>query len=285
MVSARACRSVSPLGRRDISTRTAGAACRERSRRAGIVTPTGTASQPQHTAPNGQLRGLRFMRCVIWPRNRLSRSASVRSWRDNAKWAAPPLGCAASGGRPGAPGQFPARAREVAGIAGRVALEIVLVFRLGLPEFAGGRDLRHNAAWPQSGGVDIVDCLECLVTLRLGDIENLRAVRSSDIVALAIQRGRIVNLEEELQEVAIADAFRIELDLDGLSVRSMVAVGRVRHIAARVTNTCADYAGQLADQVLHAPEATAGKHGTFKLACHHKSSVFPSTLKIGSRSP
>src|ERR687898_3348276 len=78
-----------------------------------------------------------------------------------------------SGGRTGAPGQCPARAREVAGIAVRVALEIVLVLRLGLPEFAGGRDLRHNAAWPQAGRIDIVDCPECLVTLRLGHMEDL----------------------------------------------------------------------------------------------------------------
>jgi hypothetical protein len=159
------------------------------------------------------------------------------------------------------------------------------VLRLGLPEFTGGRDLRHNTAWSQAGGVDIVDRPQCLLTLRLEDIENLRAVRSPDIVALAMQRGRIVNPEEELQEVAIADALRVELDLDGLGVRPMVAIGRVRHIAARVSDTCVDYAGQLTDQVLHAPEATSGKHGTFKLACHHKSSVFPSTLKIGSRSP
>jgi hypothetical protein len=45
---------------------------------------------------------------------------------------------AVSGGRTGAPGQFPARAREMTRIAERVALEIVLVLRLGLPEFAGG---------------------------------------------------------------------------------------------------------------------------------------------------
>ena len=42
----------------------------------------------------------------------------------------------------------------------------------------------------------------------------------------------------------------------------MVAIGRVRHIAACVSDSCVDYAGQLADQVLHAPEATAGQHGT-----------------------
>ena len=132
----------------------------------------------------------------------------------------------------------------------RVALEIVLVLGLSRPEFAGGRDLRHNAAWPQAGGVDIVDCLQRLVTLRLGNVEDLRAIRSSGIVALTIQRGGIVNLEEELQKVAIADKCRGELDLDGLGVRSMVTIGCVRYIAARVTNTCADYAGPLADQVL-----------------------------------
>ena len=101
-----------------------------------------------------------------------------------------------SGGRFCVPGQLPARPREVTGIALRVALEIVLVLGLGLPEFASGRDLRHNGAWPQARGVDIVDCPKCLVTLRLGDIEDLRAIRSSNIVALAIERGWIVNLEE-----------------------------------------------------------------------------------------
>src|SRR5262245_15828137 len=50
----------------------------------------------------------------------------------------------------------------------------------------------------------------------------------------------------------------------------MVAIGCVRYIAARVSDTCLDYPWQLADQVLHAPEATAGEHGTFKLACHDK---------------
>ena len=66
----------------------------------------------------------------------------------------------------------------MAGIAVRVVLEIVLVLRFGLPECAGRRDLRHNAARPQAGGVDIVDCPQCLVTLRLGDIEDLRAIRA-----------------------------------------------------------------------------------------------------------
>src|SRR5262249_29950287 len=39
------------------------------------------------------------------------------------------------------------------------------------------------------------------------------------------------------------------------------------------SDACLDYPGQLANQVLHPPEATAGEHRTFKLACHDKSSL------------
>lgn len=42
-----------------------------------------------------------------------------------------------------------------------------------------------------------------------------------------------MNLEEEFQQIAIADVLRIKHDLDRLGMRSMVAIGRVRHIAAR----------------------------------------------------
>jgi len=45
-------------------------------------------------------------------------------------------------------GKFPVRPREMAGIAVRIALEIVLVLRLGLPEIAGRRHFGHHLAWP-----------------------------------------------------------------------------------------------------------------------------------------
>src|SRR5918993_265637 len=130
-------------------------------------------------------------------------------------------------GHRGASGKFPARPQEVAGVAIRVALEVILVLWLGLPELAHRGDCRHRATRPQTRGVDIVDCPQSLLALRLGDVKDLRAVRSSDIVALAIQRGWIVNLEEDLQNVTIADTCRVELDLYGLGVRSMVSIRRV----------------------------------------------------------
>src|SRR5262245_30538640 len=71
--------------------------------------------------------------------------------------------------------------------------------------------------------------------------------------------------------VAKADTCRVELDLDGFGVRSMVVIGCVRYIAAGVSDTCLDYP-RVANQVLHPPEATAGEHSTFKLACHDASS-------------
>ena len=101
--------------------------------------------------------------------------------------------------------------------------------RLGLPKLGGGRDLRRNTAWPQAGSVDILDRPERRVALRLRSIEYLRAVRRADIAALSVQRGRIVNLEEEFRQIAIAEA----ADKTRFGMRSMVAIGRVRHIAAR----------------------------------------------------
>jgi hypothetical protein len=46
--------------------------------------------------------------------------------------------------------QLPARPREVAGVAVRVALEVVLVLGLGLPERDGLADLGHHLAGPQA---------------------------------------------------------------------------------------------------------------------------------------
>src|SRR5690348_5714451 len=51
--------------------------------------------------------------------------------------------------------QDPARPREVARVAVRVALEVVLVLRLRVPERTGRRDLRDDPAGPQARGLDV----------------------------------------------------------------------------------------------------------------------------------
>jgi hypothetical protein len=69
-----------------------------------------------------------------------------------------------------------------------------------------------------------------------------------------------VDLEEELQQVAVRPFGRIEDDLDRLGVRAVVAVGGVLHVAAGIADAGRDDARLLADQVLHAPETAASEN-------------------------
>ena len=100
--------------------------------------------------------------------------------------------------------------------------------------------------------------------------EDRGAVLRADVVALPVRRGRIVEAEEEVEDVAVRDLRRIEDDLDGLGVAGAagfhVLVARVRECAAGVTDGGVDHAGQLANQLLHAPEAAARERGG--LAAH-----------------
>src|SRR3990167_2238979 len=157
----------------------------------------------------------------------------------------------------------PGGARKVAGVTIGTALQIILVLRLRLPEGANRLQLARYLSRPEAGCVDVRDRLQRGFTLRFVGIIDRRAIAPAAVVALAIARGRIVDLEEKFEDPAVADLIGIEIDLDRLGVRAVVAIGRVRHIAAAVTDTGADDAGEFADQVLHAPEAAAGKDGTF----------------------
>src|SRR3954467_14552190 len=108
-------------------------------------------------------------------------------------------------GRSFAVWQLPARAREVAGVPVRVVLEVVLVLGLGLPEGDGLADLGHRFPGPQARGVDVGDRVLGDLALLVARIEDLGAVAGADVVALAILRRRVVDLEEELEDVSVGD--------------------------------------------------------------------------------
>jgi hypothetical protein len=149
----------------------------------------------------------------------------------------------------------------VAGVAARVLDQIVLVLRLGFPERAGGGELGYHLAGPEAGGVDVGDGVHGDAALRVVGVVDRRAIAGADVVALAVLGGRIVDLEEELQDLAEAGLRRVERDLDRFGMGAVVAVGGVGHVAAGVADAGPDHAGQAADQVLHAPEAAPGEHG------------------------
>ena len=76
---------------------------------------------------------------------------------------------------------------------------------LGLPERARRRDLGHHLARPQSGRVDIGDRIFRDPLLLVAGVEDRRTIARAAVVALAVQRRRIVDLEEEFQQLPIAD--------------------------------------------------------------------------------
>src|ERR1700729_973842 len=155
--------------------------------------------------------------------------------------------------------ELPPRTNEVARVAVGIPLEVVLVLGLGLPERSGGLDFGNDLSGPQAGRVDIGDRVLRDAALLVIDVEDRRAVAGAQVVALTVLRSRVVDLEEELEQVPVGDAVRIEHDLDRLGMRAVVAISRVRNVAPRVANPRADDAVELADQILDAPEAPTSK--------------------------
>jgi PAS domain S-box-containing protein len=160
-------------------------------------------------------------------------------------------------------GEHPIGAREVAGIAIGNALEIILVLGLGFPEIAHRLDLGNHFAGPNAGRIHIGYGVESDLFLAFVFIIDRRAVAGADVIALAICGGGIVDLEEELQNLAIGRRFGIENDLDGLGMGAVIAIGRVGHVAARIAHAGPFNAGELADQILHTPETATGQNCAF----------------------
>jgi hypothetical protein len=112
--------------------------------------------------------------------------------------------------------KLPVRSRETTGVAVGIALEIILVLRLGFPEIADRCHLGHDFARPEAGGVHVDYGVFRDTLLLIICVEDRRAISRADIVALAIARRRIMDLKEEFQQIAIADRVWIEHDLDRL---------------------------------------------------------------------
>src|ERR1700757_3127486 len=164
-----------------------------------------------------------------------------------------------SHGRPGACAcllpyrQLPPRSDEMACVSVWDALQVILVFRLRFPEGSRRSHLGDHSSGPQARRVDIGDGVLGDASLLIAGREDGRAVAGAHVVALAIARRGIVDLEEELQQLTKAEPFRIEDDLDGFGVGSVMAIRSIRNITARITDASGDDAIALADEVLHTP--------------------------------
>ena len=82
--------------------------------------------------------------------------------------------------------KLPFRPNEMASVAIRVALQVVLMLRLGFPEGAGLGNFRKNLSGPKPGGLDVRDRVVCDPFLILAGVENRRTIAGSSVVALTI---------------------------------------------------------------------------------------------------
>src|ERR1700674_5089374 len=157
----------------------------------------------------------------------------------------------------------------------RVLLEISLVVVLGRPETGSGDDLGHDRP------VEVVLCLSGRLTRRLllrGVVEkDRRAVLVTVVGALAVQGRRVVHVPEGIQQLVVRDLCRVVSDLDRLSVtgpaRADLLVGRVVPVAARITRNGIDDAGDLVEEVLDPPKASARESCLFHAGAQR--SVWP----------
>src|SRR6185437_361253 len=132
--------------------------------------------------------------------------------------------------------ELPLGPNEMAGIAIGNAFQVILMLRFGLPESAGRGDFSHHLALPKPRGVGVGNCVLCDPLLFFARVEDRRTITGSPVITLTVQRGRVVNLEEELQEPAVADRSGIKDNFDRFGMGSVIAVGCVEHVAPRITN-------------------------------------------------
>src|SRR3972149_7387788 len=94
-------------------------------------------------------------------------------------------------------------------------------------------------------------------------VENHGSILRPDVVALAVERRRVVNGEEDLQEFLERDDVRVERDLEALRMvrgaRADLLIRRVFHVPARVTDDDLLDTAQLLEDRLGGPEANAAE--------------------------
>src|SRR5207244_8502171 len=144
-----------------------------------------------------------------------------------------------------------------------VLAEVVLMVLLGSVEGLQRRDFGHDRPVPNSGLVDLSDDLPRRLFLLRRGVEDRGSILGADVATLSIQRGRIVDGEEDPQDVRERDDAWVERNLHGLGVARRVRadglVGGVREPTAGISNLHFLDAAELLEHRLKAPETSAGE--------------------------
>src|ERR1700760_4570569 len=98
-------------------------------------------------------------------------------------------------------GEGPVWPNPMAGIAMRILLQIVLVFRLRLPEWSRRFYFRDRLARPDTRSIYVGNGIFCYPLLLFVGIEDSRAITGSPVIPLPVQRSGIMDLKEKLQQL------------------------------------------------------------------------------------
>ena len=138
---------------------------------------------------------------------------------------------------------------------------------LGPVERAERRDLRDDRVAPDFRPVHFRDDLLRGLLLLRRVIKDRGPILRPDVRTLTIEGRRIVDREEDAQDIDERDGLRVECDLDRLRMpRRVRAHGLVRGVcemAAGISDLDLFDAAEVLEQGLQAPEAAAGDCGTF----------------------
>ena len=93
--------------------------------------------------------------------------------------------------------QYPVRARVVAGVAAGETFQIILMFRLGLPEVANRREFGGYFSRPQIRGIDVGNRVERRLLLGVINVINRRTIRRASIITLPVGGGGVMYLEKQ----------------------------------------------------------------------------------------
>jgi hypothetical protein len=81
---------------------------------------------------------------------------------------------------------------------------------------AGLADLSNDLAGPEAVGLEVSNRVHPALTPLVGRVEDLSAVVRAGLLALTVLGRRVMDMEEELEDVPIGVPLGIEADLDGL---------------------------------------------------------------------
>jgi len=110
---------------------------------------------------------------------------------------------------------------------------------------------RRDRARPAPGFIDHIDHLLGRRLLFVIGVKNRRSVLRADVVALAVERGRIMQLEKQVEQFLERHFGRIVIDAHGFGVAGAsgfhVLIGRIVELAAGVADLGVEHARHLPD--------------------------------------